>query len=112
MLDCSIRGVFQDNFPGFSGFGFRRKLARTKTQQGTDNVSEHNGCTVFFQALLFCTHQQKWNKLCFISDNLFVLLPDNIRQLGFGDIVFAYFGYFQALILPIIGKIIGNNRQT
>ena len=30
-----IRGAFHDNFPGFSGFGFRRKLARTKTQQGT-----------------------------------------------------------------------------
>ena len=32
--------------------------------------------------------------------------------LGFGDIVFVYLGHFQALILPRIGKIIGNDRQT
>ena len=31
----------------FQGFGFCRKLARTKTQQGTDKASEHNGRTIF-----------------------------------------------------------------
>ena len=54
-----IRGAFHDNFPGFSGFGFRRKLASTKTQQGTDKASEHNGHTVFSRAWVFCTHQQE-----------------------------------------------------
>ena len=62
----SIQGAFHNNFPGFSGFGFRRKLARTKTQQGTDKASEHNGCTIFSWTLFFCTHQQKWRQLCFI----------------------------------------------
>ena len=36
----TIQGSFHNNFPGFSGFGFRRKLAHTKTQQGTDKASE------------------------------------------------------------------------
>ena len=35
-----IRGAFRDNFHGFSGFGFCKKLAQTKTQQGTDKASE------------------------------------------------------------------------
>ena len=39
---CHIQGAFDNNFPGFSSFGFRRKLARTKTQKGTDKASEHN----------------------------------------------------------------------
>ena len=34
------------------GFIFCRKLARTKTQQGTDKASEKNGRTVFSQALV------------------------------------------------------------
>ena len=47
-----IRGAFHDNFPGFLGFGFRRKLVRMKTQQGTDKASEHNGRKVFSRALV------------------------------------------------------------
>ena len=47
-----IRGVFHYKFPGFSGFGFWRKIAHTKTQQGTDKASEHNGCAVLSQALV------------------------------------------------------------
>ena len=60
---CNVRGAFHDNFPGFSGFGFRRKLARTKTQQGIDKVSKHNRFAVFLRALVFRTHQQKWHQL-------------------------------------------------
>ena len=43
-----IPDSFHRNFPGFSGFIFRKKLTRTKTQQGTDKAIQHNGCTVFF----------------------------------------------------------------
>ena len=39
-----IRGAFHNNFPGFSGFGLCRKLARTKTQQGTEKASKNNRC--------------------------------------------------------------------
>ena len=46
-----IRGAFHDNFQGVSGFGFRRKLASTKTQQGTDKASKHNGRTVKFMGI-------------------------------------------------------------
>ena len=55
-----IRGAFHDNFPGFSGFGFRRKLARTKTQQGTDKASEQ-----YFRGLWSCLRadQQEWCQL-------------------------------------------------
>ena len=42
-----IRGALQDNFPGFLGFGFHRKLASAKTQQYTDKLSERNVRTVF-----------------------------------------------------------------
>ena len=48
----SVLGAFHDNFPGFSGFGFCRKLARTKNQQGTDKANGHNGRTVFSRALV------------------------------------------------------------
>ena len=51
-----IRGAFHDQFPGFSGFGFCRKLARTKTQQGTHKASEHNGRTVFSRDLVLLMH--------------------------------------------------------
>ena len=78
-----IRGAFHDIFPGLLGFGFGRKLALTKTQQGTDKASEHNRCTVFSQALIFYTHQQKRRQLCFILYSLFVLFPHNLRQLTF-----------------------------
>ena len=79
----SIRGAFHDNFPGFLCFGFRRKIARTKTQQGTDKASKHNGRTLFSRALVFCTHQQKWRQLSFILYPLFILLPHNLCQLPF-----------------------------
>ena len=81
---CSvIQGVFHDNFPGFSGFGFCRKLVRTKNKQGTYKVSKHNVCTVFLLALVFRTHQQNWRQIYFIVYPLFVLLPHNLRQLLF-----------------------------
>ena len=35
--------------PGSSGFGFHRKLTRTKTHQGTEKSNEHNGCAVFLR---------------------------------------------------------------
>ena len=47
-----IRGAFHDKFPRFLGFGFFRKLAHTKNQQGTYKTSKHNGRTVFFSALV------------------------------------------------------------
>ena len=43
-----IRGAFQSNFPRFLGFGFRRKPACTKTQQGIEKASKHNRDTLFF----------------------------------------------------------------
>ena len=39
----SLRGAFHDNFPGFLGFIFFRKLAVHKTRQGTDKAIKHNG---------------------------------------------------------------------
>ena len=71
------------SFPEFSVFVFCRKLVRTKTQQGTKKVSEHNRRAVFSRVLIFRTHQQKWRHLCFILYPLFILLPHNLRQLPF-----------------------------
>ena len=42
-----IGGAFRDNFTGLSSFGFCRNLSRTKTQQGTDEVSKHSRYTLF-----------------------------------------------------------------
>ena len=42
-IKTNIRGAFHDNFLGFSGSGFRRKLAHTKTQEDMDKASKHNG---------------------------------------------------------------------
>ena len=81
-----IWGAFHNNFPGSSGFGFCRKLARTKNQQGTDKASKHNRCTLFSQALIFCTHQQKWRQLFFILYPIFVLIPHYLRQLPFSPL--------------------------
>ena len=78
-----IREAFHNNFPRISAFGFRRKLAGMKTQQGIEKVNEHNGCTVFLRSLVFLTHQQKWRQLCFITYPLFVLLLHNFHQLPF-----------------------------
>ena len=50
-----IQGVFHNNLPGFSGFRFRRKLARTKNQQGTDTVIKHNGRRVISHSLVLLT---------------------------------------------------------
>ena len=50
-----IRDAFHDNFPGFSGFKFFRKLAHTKTQQGIDKASGYNGHVVFLRALVLLT---------------------------------------------------------
>ena len=47
-----LQGEFQNIFPGFSGFGFYRKLARTKTQQGTDKANENKRCAVFSRDLV------------------------------------------------------------
>ena len=62
VFSICIRGTFHDNFPGFSGFKFCRKLAGTKPQQGTDKASKHNRFTVFSRTLVFWTHQQKWRQ--------------------------------------------------
>ena len=61
-----ILGALHDSFTGLSGFVFRRKLNRTKTQQGTDKLSKHYRRTVFLWDLVFCTHQQKWSQFYFI----------------------------------------------
>ena len=50
-----IQGAFKDKFLKFLGLVFFRKLARTKTQQGTDKASEHKGRTVFLWAFVFLT---------------------------------------------------------
>ena len=47
-----ILGAFHNNFPGFSGFEFFRKLTHTKTQQGIEKASRHNWRTVFLQDLV------------------------------------------------------------
>ena len=39
----------QQYLPGFSGFGFCRKLIIATTPQDTDKAREHNGGTVFFR---------------------------------------------------------------
>ena len=49
-----IRPSVNDRCPGFF-FGFRRKLACTKTQQSTDKSIEHNGRTVFTWVLVLLT---------------------------------------------------------
>ena len=81
--DRYIRGSFHDNFPVFSGFGFCRKLVRTKNQQGTEKASKNNGRTVFSRALIFHMHQQKWHQICFIIYPIFILLPQNLHQIPF-----------------------------
>ena len=43
-----IRGAFHDNFPGFSGFGFCRKLTCMKTQPETEKARKNNGCVEYF----------------------------------------------------------------
>ena len=35
--------MLHNKFPGFSGFGFCKKLGHTKNQHGTEKESEHNG---------------------------------------------------------------------
>ena len=62
-------------------FGFCRKLARTKTQQGTDKASEHNWHTVFSQDLVLHGHLQERCQLCLIIIYpLFITLPHNLLQ--------------------------------
>ena len=78
-----IRGAFHDNFPGLSGFGFRRKSARTKTQQGTEKSIKHNGSILFSRYLVFHMHQQKWIQLWFILYTLFILIPRHFLQITF-----------------------------
>ena len=82
-----IRGAFHNNFPGFSGFGFRRKLARTKTQQGTYKASEYNRHTLFF-ALFDLSHSSTEVASSFFYPfyPLFVLLPHNLHQLLFSPL--------------------------
>ena len=41
-----MQGTLQDHFPGLSGFGFFRKLVRTKNKQGIDKAIKHNGLSV------------------------------------------------------------------
>ena len=50
-----IRGAFHGNFTKLSGFGFCRKLARMKTQQGTDKASKYILFTVFLWAVVLLT---------------------------------------------------------
>ena len=51
-LWCTKRVAFHNKFPRFLSFGFFRKIAWTKTQQGTDKASEHNGHAVFLRDLI------------------------------------------------------------
>ena len=69
-----IRGAFQDNFPGFSGFGFFRKLALTKNQQGKYKARKQNGRRVF-TGIWYClrAHQQEWFQYRLIVYPLFIL---------------------------------------
>ena len=46
----NIQNFIHGIFPGFSGFGFCSKLARTKNQRGIVKASEHNRNAVFFHA--------------------------------------------------------------
>ena len=66
-----IRGAFHHNFPGFSGLGFHRKLARTKTQQGTYKASKHNRSIVFSRVL---TGSDVINFFFYHLSSLFILL--------------------------------------
>ena len=59
----SIRGAFYDKYPRFSGFGFCRKLARTKIIQGTDKESKMNGRNV---KVSFSSINRDWCQICFI----------------------------------------------
>ena len=75
--------MFQDKFPGLSGFVFCRKFARTKTQQGTEKSIKHNGSILFSRYLVFHMHQQKWIQLWFILYTLFILISRHFLQLPF-----------------------------
>ena len=53
----SVCCAFHNSFPMFLGFGYLRKLVRTKNQQGTEKSSEHNGRAVFLHAFVFCMYE-------------------------------------------------------
>ena len=70
-----IQGPVHDIFPGFSGFGFCRKLMRTKIHQGIDKTSKHNGHTLLSWDLFLRAHQQEWCQISlYFSTTLFVYL--------------------------------------
>ena len=57
---CDIRGTLHDNFRGFFGFLFFRKLAHMKLY-GTDKASKHNGRTIFSKFWSgLRTNEQEW----------------------------------------------------
>ena len=67
-------GAFHDIPPRFSGFGFHRKLIRTKTQQGTDKARKNNGCKVFLRV---STGSDVINFFFYHLSSLFILLPSH-----------------------------------
>ena len=77
-----IQPSVNNKCPGFF-FRFRRKLARTKTQQSTDKVSEHNGRTVFSWALIFLTRSSTGvvSTSPYHLSSIFITLPHNLHQL-------------------------------
>ena len=67
--------------------GFRRNLARTKTQESTDKVSEHNGPTVFSRVSTGGLH------FVFNHLTLFILIPHYLHQLPFLTLPFPLTEY-------------------
>ena len=59
--------MFHNNFPGFSGLVFCKKLARTKTQQSIDKASKRNSCTVLFGLWYFSSINRSGIKLFYHS---------------------------------------------
>ena len=80
-----IGGEFHDNFPGFLGFEFCRKLAITKTQQGTDKASKHNRSTLFTRDLVLLMRASTGvvSTLSIHLSYIFITLPHNLHQLPF-----------------------------
>ena len=74
----------QQNVPGFF-LVFSRKLTRTKKQKITDKSSEHNGCTVLSQALVFLKSASTVtvSTSYFILNPVCITLPHNFCQLPF-----------------------------
>ena len=105
---CSrpIRGAFLDNLPGFSGFLFCTKLARIKTQQGTQTKKSNIRGVHYFLGIwsCLCVHQQEWCQLLLMVYPLYILFPHNLCQLPFSP---STLPEYAAIILNYVSVPLG-----